>query len=69
MDGDMKDMGLRPRWQWTERSGGVTSWGERLTRISAEIMDIKRVVVVVFVDYSIISINNLPYSNSKSTSE
>ena len=33
-------------WKWTKRSGGVASWGERLTRISAEIMDVKRVVVV-----------------------
>ena len=33
----------------TERSGGVASWGERLTRISAEITDVKRVVVVVVV--------------------
>ena len=39
LDEDMKDMGLRPgmaNWQRTERSGGVASWGERLTRISAE---------------------------------
>ena len=47
LDGDMKDMGLRPGWQWTERSGDVASWGEHLTRISAEITDVKRVVVVV----------------------
>ena len=45
MDGDLKDMGQR--WQWTERDGGVASWGERLTRISAEITDVKQVVVVV----------------------
>ena len=32
-----------------KRSGGVASWGERLTRISAEITDVKRVVVVVVV--------------------
>ena len=35
--------------QWTERSGDVASWGERLTRISAEITDVKRVVVVAVV--------------------
>ena len=34
-------------WQWTERSGDVASWGERLTRISTEITDVKRVVVAV----------------------
>ena len=33
--------------QWTERSGDVASWGERLTRISAEMMDVKRVVLAV----------------------
>ena len=33
----------------TERSGGVASWGERLTRISSEVTDVKRVVVVVVV--------------------
>ena len=36
-------------WQWTERSGRVASWEERLTRISAEITHVKRVVVVVVV--------------------
>ena len=43
--------GLGQRWQWTERSRDVTSWGERLTHISAEITDVKRVVVVVVVEY------------------
>ena len=38
-DGDMKDMGLRP--YRTERSRGVASWGERLTRISVETTDVK----------------------------
>ena len=47
LDGDMKDVRLRPEMAWTERSGGVASWGERLTRISAETTDIKRAVVVV----------------------
>jgi len=36
-------------WQWTERCGDVASWGERLTRISVETADVKRVVVVVVV--------------------
>ena len=36
--------------QWTEkRNGRVASWGERLTRISAEVTDAKRAVVVVVV--------------------
>ena len=36
-------------WQWTERSGDVASWEERLIRISAEITNVKGVVVVVVV--------------------
>ena len=36
-------------WQWTERNGDVTSWGERLTLISPEITDVKLVVVLVVV--------------------
>ena len=45
LDGDSKDMGLRP--EMATNRGGVASWGERLTRISAETTDVKRVVVVV----------------------
>ena len=37
------------------RSGGVASWGERLTRISAETTDVKLVVVVVVAGYRIFS--------------
>ena len=42
LDGDMKDMGLKPGWQWTERCVDVASWGECLTRISEEIKDVER---------------------------
>ena len=49
LDGDMKDMGLRPEMAMDKRSGGVASWGECLTRISAETTDVKKVVVVVVV--------------------
>ena len=38
------------------RSGGVASWGERLTRISEEITDVKRVVVVVVILYHCMNI-------------
>ena len=48
----MKDMGLRPEIAMDRDSGGVASWGESLTHISAEIMNIKRVVVVVVVPYN-----------------
>ena len=54
LDGDMWDMRQGQRWQWTERSGGVASWGERLTYISAELTDVKRVVVIVAV-FSVLS--------------
>src|SRR5271170_7266194 len=47
--GDLKDMGLKPEMARTERSGDVTSWVKCLTRISVEIADDKRVVVVVVI--------------------
>ena len=47
LDGYMKDMGLRPGMAMDREKCGVASWGERLTRISAEITEVKRVVVVV----------------------
>ena len=50
LDGDMKDMGLRPGMAMNREKWSLASWGERLTRISAEIMDVKRVVVVVVVN-------------------
>ncbi len=34
---------------WLQMAYDVASWGERLTRISAELADTKRVVVVVSV--------------------
>ena len=49
LDRDMKDMGLSPEMAMDRRSGDVASWGERLTRISAKITDVKRVAVVVLV--------------------
>ena len=45
LDGDMKDMGLRPEMAMDREKWSVASWGERLTRISAETTDVKRVVV------------------------
>ena len=41
-------------WRWTEGGGGVASWGERLSRISAEITNVKRVVVVVYIQMRIL---------------
>ena len=41
LDGDMKDMGLRPGMAMDQEKWSVASWGERLTRISAETTDVK----------------------------
>ena len=41
-------------WRRTEGGGGVASWGERLSRISAEITNVKRVVVVVYIQMRIL---------------
>ena len=49
LDEDMKDMRLRSEMAMDREKGGVESWGERLTRISAETTDVKRVVVAVVV--------------------
>ena len=43
--------GQGQRWQWIERSGGVASWEERLTRISAEITGVKRAAVAYVLCY------------------
>ena len=51
LDGGMKDI-KGQGWQWTERSEGVASCGECLTRISAEITDVKRAVVIAVLSSS-----------------
>ena len=40
-----------------ERSGGVASWGERLTRISMKITEVKRVGLVVVVLVTLIKLS------------
>ena len=47
LDGDMKDMGLRPAMAMDREKWRSGIMGERLTRISTEITGVRRVVVVV----------------------
>ena len=49
LDGDMKDMGLRPDMTMDREKWRCGIMGERLTRISAETTDVKRVLAGVVV--------------------
>jgi len=47
LEGDMKDMGLWPEMAMDREKWRCGIMGERVTRISTEMTDVKRVVVVV----------------------
>ena len=49
LDGDVRDMGLRPGMAMDREKWRCGIMGERLTRISAEIMNVKLAAVVAVV--------------------